>query len=264
MPWAKLDDQIFFNRKVTQCDGYARAFHIAGIVYCSGQLTDGFVPKAALTLLGGMTGFEFDKQMLEQVLEQLLSSGLWDCCSGGYTIHDYLEYNPSREEALATREARSEAGRRGGQVSAGRRQANAQANAEQMLEQNPTPSPSPSPSPSPDPNQETTAVAVGAKAPAKRRQPVPPAVAVMRDEMQRYPARATYQEIADAVGEDQAALDRWRGLCRQWVRRGYNAGNVEGLLGAWRAGGLAPRTGGNGAHADETVEEAAVRLWSEP
>lgn len=71
----------------------------------------------------------------------------------------------------------------------------------------------------------------------------------MRSEMQRYPARATYQEIADAVGEDQAALDKWRELCRQWVRRGYNAGNVEGLLGAWNAGGLAPRKGG-GSHTD--------------
>ena len=41
MPWARLDDQIYFNHKVTSCDGYARAFHIAGIVYCAGQLTDG-------------------------------------------------------------------------------------------------------------------------------------------------------------------------------------------------------------------------------
>ena len=91
----------------------------------------------------------------------------------------------------------------------------------------------------------------GAVAPArrKRRQPVPPAVAVMRDEMQRYPLRATYQEIADAVGEDQAALDRWREVCRQWARRGYNVGNVEGLLDAWNAGGLAPRKGGSN-HSD--------------
>lgn len=91
----------------------------------------------------------------------------------------------------------------------------------------------------------------GASAPVrrKRRQSVPPAVAVMREEMQRYPLRATYQEIADAVGEDQAALDRWRDVCRQWARRGYNVGNVEGLLDAYNAGGLAPRKG-NGNHAD--------------
>jgi len=245
MPWAKLDDQFFFNRKVTQCDGYARSFHVAGIVYCSGQLTDGFVPKAAVTLVFGMTGFDFDKQMLEQVLEQLLDTGLWERCNGGYQIHDYLEYNPTREEAIATRDARAEAGRRGGKASAERREANAQANSQQMLKQNPTPSPSPSPSPDPNPNPEETAVA-GQR---KRRQSVPPAVAVMREEMQRYPLRATYQEIADAVGEDQAALDRWRDVCRQWARRGYNVGNVEGLLDAYNAGGLAPRKG-NGNHAD--------------
>jgi hypothetical protein len=68
--------------------------------------------------------------------------------------------------------------------------------------------------------------------------------------MNRYPPKAWYERIADAVGDEPDALERWRALCVSWVGRGYNPQNVEGLLDAWHAGGLASRKGPNGAHAN--------------
>jgi len=143
MAWAKLDDQIFFNRKITCCDGFARLMHVAGIVYCAGQLTDGFVPDTAIGLVTGMTGLPFDKQMLSNVLGQLLSNNLWSRQDDGYVIHDYLDYNPSRETILTTKEARKLAGKAGGEAKALRSVASANQNAKQNAKQNRTPSPYP-------------------------------------------------------------------------------------------------------------------------
>jgi hypothetical protein len=66
---------------------------------------------------------------------------LWDATDNGYMVHDFLEYNPSKEQALSIREARKVSGSVGGKASGAKRQANAQA----KVKQNPTPSPSPYP-----------------------------------------------------------------------------------------------------------------------
>jgi hypothetical protein len=108
MPWAKLDDQIYFNRKMQECDGFARSFHIAAIVYCAGQLTDGYIPRPALSLITAMTGFDLTRKQTESIIRQLLASGLWEETESGYHIHDYLEYNPSAEKVKATRRASQE------------------------------------------------------------------------------------------------------------------------------------------------------------
>ena len=39
----------------------------------------------------------------EFVAELLVDSGLWEEVPGGYRVHDYLDYNPSRDKVLAER-----------------------------------------------------------------------------------------------------------------------------------------------------------------
>ena len=47
------------------------------------------------------------------VWRALVEAGLLHPCEGGYVIHDYLVYNPSREECIAKQAAQREGGRSG-------------------------------------------------------------------------------------------------------------------------------------------------------
>jgi hypothetical protein len=142
MAWLKLDDQIFYNRKVAQCDAETKLLYIVGLTYCANQLTDGFIPEATLPLLAGMAGIEW--QIAKQSASKLLDICLWFATENGWQIPDYLDYNPSKEQVLHNRDVRSEAGKRGGRVKAGKMLANSQQNAKQNPSKILHPSPSPS------------------------------------------------------------------------------------------------------------------------
>ena len=148
MPWVKLDDQFPFNRKAIIAGKDGRALYITALCWTSGQLTDGIIDDAAVPMLAAVSGID-DAQ---GTAAHLVATGLWERISGGYEIHDYHDYNPSSSDVRAMREARAEAGRRGGQASAASKsqangQANAEANGQANAEQKSTPSPSPSPFP---------------------------------------------------------------------------------------------------------------------
>jgi hypothetical protein len=151
--WAKIDDQFCLNPK-NVLDRDEQDLFFAGLIYCSGQLTDGFIPadKLELLLLWAKIKTEANAQALAQAIaSRLVDHKYWEYAEGGYQVHDFLDWNMSREEVLSMRKARSEAGKRGGTKSAAKKmeiQALAQANAKQVLEQNSSkvqPSPSPSP-----------------------------------------------------------------------------------------------------------------------
>jgi hypothetical protein len=59
----------------------------------------------------------------ELIVEDLTNAGLWYEVDGGYAIHDYLTYQPSKADVLAERKQKSEAGRLGGKKSAEARRA---------------------------------------------------------------------------------------------------------------------------------------------
>ena len=136
MAWTKLDDQFFFHPKIVMAGKDPRDLYVASLTYSGGQLTDGFIPLGALKLLGAMA-------LVDDVAacaNRLVECGLWEEADDGYVIHDYHDYNPSSAKVKEMREARAEAGRRGGMASASSKtQANGQANEKQKS----TPSPSP-------------------------------------------------------------------------------------------------------------------------
>lgn len=114
MSWVKLDDGFFRNPKVLAAGRDARDIYIAGLCYCAQGLTDGIIPKNAVRVLAAET--EVDDWQIASA--RLVEVGLWEQHEKGYQVHDYLDYNPSRDKALATKDARREAGRRGGKQKA--------------------------------------------------------------------------------------------------------------------------------------------------
>lgn len=161
MTWAKLDDQFFYNKKVAQVDGPAKLLYLAGLVYAANQLTDGFIPEKALRFIASTA----DVANCQDFARQLLDVGLWDATGEGYMIHDYLVWNPSKQQVIATREARAESGRRGGQAKA----ANAKQTSSNLLSK-PLAKPYQKSAPSPSPSQvkEDSAVTPAAAPPEVR------------------------------------------------------------------------------------------------
>lgn len=96
MAWVKLDDQFTDHPKIVAAGPQAGWLHVCAMCYASRYLTDGFIPINVIPRL--MTG------NTTKLVETLVAVGLWETAEGGYQIHDYLEYNPSRADTLAARE----------------------------------------------------------------------------------------------------------------------------------------------------------------
>jgi hypothetical protein len=75
-------------------DGAFRLW-VAGLAYCQKFLTDGVISDAALRGLRGYTAKRRD---------ELVIVGLWDAADNGVSVHDYLDWNVSREHVLNSRE----------------------------------------------------------------------------------------------------------------------------------------------------------------
>ena len=145
MSWAKLDDQFPDHPKVVGLSDSAFRLHVSAICYAARFLTDGGLPAGVAGRLGGSAA----------LLGELVETGVWVTDGNGYRIHDYLDYNPTREDALAIKAARSEAGKLGAErrwrsdgKPDGKSHSKPEASGKQTGGQIDAPSPSPSPSPS--------------------------------------------------------------------------------------------------------------------
>ena len=162
MTWVRVDDAFTQHPKVLAAGPLAIAMQVAGLCYCNRNLTNGFVPWAvARTLVtwefleppdddgerricevgvtSGMAGETVDA---EYVIRLMLQSGMWQEIPGGYLIHDYLDFQPSREQVEAEHQAKVAAGQAGGQAAA---RARVKAAALAKRKQNSSPNPYPVP-----------------------------------------------------------------------------------------------------------------------
>lgn len=103
--WLKLDDSFPEHAKVAELSDKAFRVHVGALCYSARNLTDGHIPAAiSKTLTLGRA----------KLSTELVTAGLWDTNGGGgYVIHDYLDYNPSREQVETERQRRAEAGKKG-------------------------------------------------------------------------------------------------------------------------------------------------------
>jgi hypothetical protein len=96
MAWIRLSDNYIDNPKVQALsDGAFRLWH-EGLAFCRRHLTDGMIPFSALR------GFKsYSKTREKQLAATKLPdrAPLWEPLPHtGYKVHDYLEWNQSREE----------------------------------------------------------------------------------------------------------------------------------------------------------------------
>jgi hypothetical protein len=109
MPWARFEDDYLGNRKLTTLSTAAIALDMAAILFSSRELRDGFLSSSDVVLVTKLIHISRPKR----VVLELIYANRWAACDGGgYAIHDYLDYQPSREQVLAERAAAAERMRR--------------------------------------------------------------------------------------------------------------------------------------------------------
>jgi hypothetical protein len=157
MPWVKLDDGFGEHPKVLAAGPLAGWLYVCGLCYANRQRTDGFLTEAVIYRLA-------DVDRPQDLAEELVSAGLWHRVSGGYRIHDYLDYQPSREQAEQISQVRADAGRKGGLATAEAKSKHVAVNVLQANASKSQARPLPVPDPEPDSGIKTQP-AVGAAAP---------------------------------------------------------------------------------------------------
>jgi hypothetical protein len=70
----------------------------------------------------------------------------------------------------------------------------------------------------------------GKKPPAKNKDSPPVSVLAYRSVANRYPDKATWLAIAEAVGDNETDLQFWKEVVTTWIARGYKKINIDGML----------------------------------
>lgn len=103
LKWIRIDTTMFDNLKFLQLKedrAYkAIVLHLEGMTYSGRHGYDGYIPKAALRLLGGT----------RSDIERLQSLNLWVPSPGGWTINDWESYQMSNDEVKQRTERAREA-----------------------------------------------------------------------------------------------------------------------------------------------------------
>ena len=96
MPWAALDDHFHDNPKVLDAPLAAVGLYAIGLSYCNAQLSDGFIPRSVIVGIRGWAA----------AAKELIERHFWEPAEGGgFRVHDYLDWNRSRQVVLAERAA---------------------------------------------------------------------------------------------------------------------------------------------------------------
>jgi hypothetical protein len=102
--WVKLDDRFPVHPKVITLDDRAFRLHVTALCYAAEHLTDGEIQRRTLPLLARNSGITRPAA----TVNRLVTAGLWDVNDDGWTIHDYLLYNPAKQEIERERAAARE------------------------------------------------------------------------------------------------------------------------------------------------------------
>lgn len=99
--WVKLDDKRAINAKLLEAGFAARGLDEAAICWCAMNETDGFLSDKALRHLASMHGCPKPQPLVERLIEV----GRWRRSDArhGYTLNDFLKFNPSKAELESRR-----------------------------------------------------------------------------------------------------------------------------------------------------------------
>src|SRR3990167_190543 len=129
MAWVRIEDAVADHPKHLQAGPAASWLWLCGIAFCQRQLTDGFIPSAALPILGVAHG-------VKALVDRLVAARLFDVVDGGYRVHDYHDFNDTREAALARKALTQQQRRQAGLASGRARQRNANGAVNSSVERN--------------------------------------------------------------------------------------------------------------------------------
>lgn len=95
MTWFKVDDNLALHPKVLAAGNAAMGLWVRAGSWCAANLTDGSLPTAMVSPLGGR----------RRDAERLCEVGLWGKVDGGYQFKNWPEYQPTKVEIKRDREA---------------------------------------------------------------------------------------------------------------------------------------------------------------
>lgn len=110
MSWVRLDDHFPTHPKMVAAGHEAAWLHVCALCYCAEHLTDGRVPKAMVPRLS-------DCRNPRRLADRLVEVNAWEVDGDEFVLHDFLEFNPSREQVLLERAAAKERRQRGARTS---------------------------------------------------------------------------------------------------------------------------------------------------
>lgn len=133
MSWVRIDDGFTDHPKIARIGPIGAWIQLQALCYCNKNLTDGFVPFGIARSFAGRnqrvdernrvweTGEHSGMQGKDMAdvdwLQLLCDAGVWEPVPGGYRIHDFDDYQPSKAEVLKERERWVERKRRSRGVS---------------------------------------------------------------------------------------------------------------------------------------------------
>ena len=98
MTWVRLDDGFPGHRKIRRLSDGAYRLHTTALCHCAHDLTDGRVTPEDIAEMESI-------RQPEKRITELVKADCWAIAVGGWMIHDYLDYNPSRAQVKAERAA---------------------------------------------------------------------------------------------------------------------------------------------------------------
>mgnify|MGYP001591639902 CR=1 FL=1 len=93
MAWVRIHDAALTHPKLTGLVTLTHPFTlwVWGLSYCQTHLTDGLIPRAAVPLA------------CKRAMQQLLDRRLWEHHDLWYKVHDYLDWNDSKDVVITAR-----------------------------------------------------------------------------------------------------------------------------------------------------------------
>lgn len=97
MTWFKVDDQWLRHPKTQALSKDGKLLWLAGGLHCAAHLTDGVILKTSLRLIAA------EADVKPTTVAELIAVGLWHEEADRYVVHQWLDYQPSRESVEGER-----------------------------------------------------------------------------------------------------------------------------------------------------------------
>jgi hypothetical protein len=113
MTWVRIDDRFPTHPKSIAAGPLARDLFVCGLAYCNLHLTDGIIHLSAISMLAP------GQRRPEIAAARLVEVGLWEKSEQppGWRVHDYHDWNKTKDEVSEIIELKRVAGRLGGRKS---------------------------------------------------------------------------------------------------------------------------------------------------